>query len=420
MNFIKKYKIFKYSGFVITTTIINILQNKMFCDIDATKLYLLKPLNSYELSNLLVDKNPTQEMCYRAIKSNIKLGNFNIQSNTVCLAYIEHDYNNLKYVREQTKELCRFAIEKNANAIQYSNNQTYELCKFAIEKDVRIFQYIKPSCNINKCCADENEMLLYINEIYELCKIAIQKDSFSLQYVVRIFNQTVKSILLNCENQTQDKFNIIIDNKIYELCKLAVQWDGNALQHIENQTDKICELAVQQNGDALQYVKNQTYLICKLAVQQNGNSIKHAHIHILSDKHSITDLYVLAIEKNYQAIQYIKNPSDEICKLAIKKNYHTLKYIKNPTDEICKLAIEKNYLALKYIKNPTDEMRELAMKKLNEILQNNNKIIDNTATTNGIIVGNNQNIDETNVQTDEQKKCYLCLYLGFLNLFERP
>ena len=36
----------------------------------------------------------------------------------------------------------------------------------------------------------------------------------------------------------------------------------------------MCILAVQQNGNALRYVENQTEGICKIAVKQDGNALR--------------------------------------------------------------------------------------------------------------------------------------------------
>jgi hypothetical protein len=64
------------------------------------------------------------------------------------------------------------------------------------------------------------------------------------------------------------------------------------------------------------------------------------------------------------AIQYIKNPSEEIKLTAVKQNGLIIKYIKNPSEEIKSTAVEQNGLAIQHIKNPSKEVKLAAARRL--------------------------------------------------------
>ncbi|MGL5694633.1 MAG: hypothetical protein ACRCXA_11190, partial [Peptostreptococcaceae bacterium] len=59
------------------------------------------------------------------------------------------------------------------------------------------------------------------------------------------------------------------------------------------------------------------------------------------------------------AIQYAKNPSEDLQLLAVRKNYDSIKYIKEPYESVQKEAVKISYDALKYIKSPSFDV-ELA------------------------------------------------------------
>lgn len=54
---------------------------------------------------------------------------------------------------------------------------------------------------------------------------------------------------------------------------------------------------------------------------------------------------------NPNIIEYIKEPSNEMCLLAIKHSPFLIKYIKNPNLEMCIMAMKKSVYSLKYIDN---------------------------------------------------------------------
>ena len=91
--------------------------------------------------------------------------------------------------------------------------------------------------------------------------------------------------------------------------------------------------AVKQNVWAIEYINNPTNEICLYAVKRKSITIK-----------------------------YIDNPSEEVQLEAVKNNANNIEYIKNPTKEMCMQILEYNGSVINYIENPTKEMKLLAIK----------------------------------------------------------
>jgi hypothetical protein len=63
-------------------------------------------------------------------------------------------------------------------------------------------------------------------------------------------------------------------------------------------------------------------------------------------------LQLEVVKQNSYAIQYIKNPSEDIQLEAVKQNGHVIQFISNPSEEVQLAAVKKNGQAIKWIKNP--------------------------------------------------------------------
>ena len=134
-----------------------------------------------------------------------------------------------------------------------------------------------------------------------------------------------------CYNYCQRKYNFTEENRYEQIVNL-IKKDGYFLRCLrkEEQTEEICKIAVQKNCDAIKYVKEQTEELCKFAVHQS--------CHLL---------------------QFVKNQTEELCKLAVQQDDEAFWYVRNQTEEICKLAVQQNGLSLKYVRNQTDEICKL-------------------------------------------------------------
>ena len=64
------------------------------------------------------------------------------------------------------------------------------------------------------------------------------------------------------------------------------------------------------------------------------------------------------------AIDYIKNPSEDLQLEAVKQNGYAIEYIKNPTEKVQLEAVREIITSIRYIKNPTDKVIEEVVKKI--------------------------------------------------------
>jgi len=61
-----------------------------------------------------------------------------------------------------------------------------------------------------------------------------------------------------------------------------------------------------------------------------------------------------------RAMQYIKNPSEQLQLAAVKQNGYIIEYIKNPSEKVQLEAVKQNAYAIFYIKNPSEKMQLLS------------------------------------------------------------
>ena len=58
------------------------------------------------------------------------------------------------------------------------------------------------------------------------------------------------------------------------------------------------------------------------------------------------------VQQNGHAIQYIKEPSEEVRRLAVQQNGFAIMFVKEPTEEMCRLAVQQNGDAIHFVKEP--------------------------------------------------------------------
>lgn len=125
-------------------------------------------------------------------------------------------------------------------------------------------------------------------------------------------------------------------------------------------SDNLWIFILQDDYNALEYIKNQTKDICREAIKQNGLALQYI-------KKQTKKLCVSAIKQNGLALQYVKPDiyiylNHMIDDLAVKQNGLAIQYVYNQNDDICKSAIINDPLAIQYIKAPTNYLCKLAVK----------------------------------------------------------
>ena len=54
------------------------------------------------------------------------------------------------------------------------------------------------------------------------------------------------------------------------------------------------------------------------------------------------EIQMKIIETNPKNIQFIENPSREVCLAAVKNDGYSIKYIENPSQEVCLAAVKQH------------------------------------------------------------------------------
>jgi hypothetical protein len=61
-----------------------------------------------------------------------------------------------------------------------------------------------------------------------------------------------------------------------------------------------------------------------------------------------------AVKKYGEALQFVKQQTEDICLAAVKKDGYALRYVNEQTEAICLAAVKKDGYALKYVKEQTE------------------------------------------------------------------
>lgn len=232
----------------------------------------------------------------------------------------------LKFVKCQNYEICKLAVDFFSDNFQYVRDKTYDLCLTAVKENGLMLQYIE-------------------NQTYELCLYAVRNNGFALQYVK--FDQTE------------------------ELCVEAVKSRGDSLQYVKNQTFDMCKIAIEKYPRSFEYIKDQTDELCWVALKNNP----YVYTYI---KNPSTDMLNYAVEYCPILFRRLENPSNELLLLAlrqstwiliwddirsrmtfemyqqaVKSNGLVLEYVENPTYQMCHDAVTNHCLSLKFIKDKT-------------------------------------------------------------------
>lgn len=129
------------------------------------------------------------------------------------------------------------------------------------------------------------------------------------------------------------------------------------ISEIVNDNEALLEI-VKKNGYSLEYIANPSYDMCYEAVKQN----KNAFIHVPYDKQTL-ELCFYAIKDYPLNMQYVmeENQTYDLCIFAINEYPKIIRYIKKQTLELCSLAIEKDPATLFYIDDEF-KTREICLK----------------------------------------------------------
>jgi hypothetical protein len=323
----------------------------------------------------------------------------------------------LKDINKKTKELCETAFNNTPEAIKFmpANLKTYEMCVKAIAFDSKLFEHVPQSFMDNELCMPilcQNPH--FIKQIKEPTDMMLLECSKTMPELIGKISDI--TMITNVEPLEIIKFNPShiknIEKPTYNMCYEAVKRCGDLINSIPIvfQDEKMCLGAVSNDGLAIKYLVSfrQSHNVCIKALEQNINSFRFIKFlteplikmvldadynlikdmqHIINDDKLLDNMKMMCVKKNGLSLQYILNPSYELCENAIAQNYKALKfvpieiqcdalirfsliqdgnaikYVKNQTKELCEMAIDNNPMAIGHVKGHS-MMEELCMKAI--------------------------------------------------------
>ena len=60
---------------------------------------------------------------------------------------------------------------------------------------------------------------------------------------------------------------------------------------------------------------------------------------------------LMAVERNGNALRYVKEQTEAVCLKAVKQNGDALQYVKEQTEAVCLTAVKNDSYALQYVKD---------------------------------------------------------------------
>jgi hypothetical protein len=282
---------------------------------------------------LKILRNPNYNIPVHAIENLLRY-NFNIYlipdryiNEQICCNFIKSKkYPIWNYSKIPTKfytfKVCKLALQHGMKFNELSEkNKTAELYDFAIKNN---FINFADTPDEYKTESQYMQELTMQRITYE--KIPEDKRTINIHYLALTSN-----LIENMDLVSADKFTPFVLDKMVKMGMFI----------------KIPQLYLTQD-------------ICNQAVKY-GYSIND-----IPKKYQTDELYKVAIQANYMNIQYIENPSDELCYLAINRSIHAITHIKPEkiSFDMCTTQMQK-YLSLYNIPDKciTKEMIQMYFEK---------------------------------------------------------
>lgn len=128
--------------------------------------------------------------------------------------------------------------------------------------------------------------------------------------------------------------------------------------HMPEQIEDLRMIMVQWDGLLIQYIENPSKDVCLAAMRKNATAAQYISENIKMDIWS-THHHI----GGGGLIKYINNPPKDIQEFAVKQCPNYIKYINDPSVELSILAVKRDGLVLKHIKNQNTEICLAAVKQ---------------------------------------------------------
>lgn len=181
--------------------------------------------------------------------------------------------------------------------------------------------------------------------------------------IVEPYIEPFSMVKVECSLQSMiianPKLYSTIDNPTSEIRQLAIRHLPENILITKNPTLEEWMIAVSRKPSIIGHYKNPPLSLQKKAVDQKvKDGLDNIEVHSPELQDYVVGRYVY-----YNAIEYIKNPTDAAIKFAVDAKPENIKYIKNPTVEQMRIAVAKDAESIQYIDNPPEEIQLLSIKK---------------------------------------------------------
>lgn len=286
----------------------------------------------------------------------------------------------IKYVENQTEELKWLAIRRLPQSLKHVKNPTKEMCLEAIKINWTAILYVTDPTDemIEAAVESDSAVLEFVKQTPELCDKALERDPFALSSIKSEFltDEMLEEYLPIAPVIIPDRFN----QHFYDI---AVKADPSLILKVPKEfvTEKMC-LRYVKSFNLIQYHTSNKYVFpdmtddsCPLFISdivdecipeefRSSELLYEAAKHgYLFSENLTDDLIKTALAKNGWSIRKVPNPTDEMIELALSNTSLAIAEIKDQRDEWCWLSINKNPDALNFIRNPTNEMVAFCLKK---------------------------------------------------------
>jgi len=144
-------------------------------------------------------------------------------------------------------------------------------------------------------------------------------------------------------------------------------------------------MAVKNNPIAIEYIKNPSEEIKLAAVKRNGYEWVIKYINNPSEA-----VQLVAVVGSASIIKLIENPSEAVQIASVEKYGWSVRYIDNPTEKVQLVAVKEDWRAIKFIENPSDEVQLVAVNqnlKAIEGIKNPSEAVQNIMKKIGYVKG---------------------------------
>lgn len=315
----------------------------------------------------LIDSPDYEDICERAILSDIKLPAYMVNTQIVhLLINIQHLLIPFLTI---DKEICKIILKRRPLEFRYIPIELIdsELCSLAMVESSNL-KYIPNHLKNYDMCFDAvhdiGRNLQYVPDnlmTYELCKLSVQNKSRPSLYTPRGGNDEFYLLAFDCNKYIRQSKSKTHTSKKHGLLLKYSSRAPIEIQRISIYDESYIEIDIPDFEIDRPYNE-----ICSLG------DIYYHNLEFVPEKFITFEICKMAIEISEHAIRVVPNTVQnyyKLCKLAVRKNGDTIKYIpiENLNRKLCKIAVKSNGNNIRYIPNKyrTKKLMKYVSKDLN-------------------------------------------------------